>query len=44
MREGEIIYDYDWYPFMSSYDSSTCWYVFSALFILCLSFGISNAV
>jgi len=24
MKEGEIIYDYDWYPFMSSYDSSTC--------------------
>lgn len=24
MGEGELIYDYCWYPFMSSYDPSTC--------------------
>ena len=28
MHEGETIYDYCWYPFMSSLDPDTCWYVF----------------
>ena len=27
MHEGETVYDYCWYPFMSSLDPDTCWYV-----------------
>ena len=26
MQEGETVYDYCWYPFMSSLDPDTCWY------------------
>ena len=29
MAEGETIYDYDWYPFMSSYTPASCWWVAS---------------
>lgn len=25
VKEGGLVYDYCWYPFMNSHDSSTCW-------------------
>ncbi|XP_065055991.1 telomerase Cajal body protein 1-like isoform X1 [Rhopilema esculentum] len=27
MKEGEIVYDFDWYPLMSSYDHPTCCFI-----------------
>ena len=28
INEGEIIYDFCWFPLMSSQDSTTCWLVY----------------